>query len=94
MAYQVAEMSLAVGCVFLCVLLFRTRLIPRWLSVSGLIGYPLLMAGCIAEIFGLHIGLILTVPGMVFELALPFWLFIKGFQPEAYRGQPVVASSA
>ncbi|MDQ2742256.1 MAG: DUF4386 domain-containing protein [Chloroflexota bacterium] len=90
MAYQVAQISLAVGSIFLCVLLFRTQLIPRWLAVSGLIGYPILMAGAIAEIFGLHIGTILTIPGIFFELALPFWLFTKGFQSEAYRGQPVV----
>jgi Domain of unknown function (DUF4386) len=84
MAYQIAEMSLGVGCIFLCALLFRTRLIPRWLAVSGLIGYPILIVGTIAEIFGIHIGLYLTVPGMFFELALPFWLLIKGFQPEVY----------
>jgi hypothetical protein len=84
MAYQIGEMSLGFGALFLCSLLFRTRLIPRWLSISGLIGYAFLMAGAIAEIFGLHIGLMLTIPGMFFELVLPFWLFFKGFQPEAY----------
>jgi hypothetical protein len=42
------------------------------------------MAGSIAEIFGLHIGVLCTIPGMFFELVLPFWLFIKGFNPEAY----------
>jgi len=94
MAYQVAEMSLGVGCVFLCVLLFRTQLIPQWLAVSGLIGYLVLVAGTIAEIFGIHIGLYLTIPGFFFELVLPFWLFFKGFQPEAYLGQPVMASAA
>jgi hypothetical protein len=88
-AYQMGEMTLGVGGVFLCVLLFRTQLIPRWLAISGLIGYPLLAAGTIAEIFGIHIGLYLTIPGFFFELAMPFWLFVKGFQPEAYRGQPV-----
>jgi Domain of unknown function (DUF4386) len=87
MAYQIAEMMLAIGCVALCALLFRTRLIPRWLSISGLIGYPSLMAGAIAEIFGIHIGVVLTIPGMFFELVLPFWLFTKGFQPEAYSGE-------
>jgi hypothetical protein len=84
MAYNIGEISLAVGCVFLCALLFRTRLVPRWLSISGLIGYPVLMAGCIAKIFGIHIGTQLTIPGMFFELALPFWLIVKGFQPEVY----------
>ena len=88
-AYQMGEMTLGVGAVFLCLLLFRTQLIPRWLAISGLIGYPVLVAGTIAEIFGLHIGLYLTIPGFFFELVLPFWLFFKGFQPDAYRGQPV-----
>src|SRR2546422_730300 len=88
-AYQMGEMSLGVGAVFLCLLLLRTQLIPRWLAISGLIGYPILVAGTIAEIFGIHIGLYLTIPGFFFELVLPFWLFFKGFQPDAYRGQPV-----
>jgi hypothetical protein len=89
-AYQMGEMSLGVGAIFLCLLLFRTQLVPRWLAISGLIGYPILVAGTIAEIFGLHIGLYLTIPGFFFELVLPFWLFFKGFQPEAYRGQPTL----
>ena len=93
-AYQMGEMTLGVGAVFLCLLLFRTQLVPRWLAVSGLIGYPLLVAGTIAEIFGIHIGLFLTIPGFFFELVLPFWLFFKGFQPQAYQGQPVMASAA
>jgi len=88
-AYQMGEMTVGVGAVFLCLLLFRTQLVPRWLAVSGLIGYPILAAGTIAEIFGLHIGLYLTIPGAFFELVLPFWLFFKGFQPEAYQGLPI-----
>jgi len=89
-AYQMGEMTLGVGAVFLCLLLFRTQLVPRWLAISGLIGYPVLVAGTIAEIFGIHIGLYLTIPGFFFELVLPFWLFFKGFQPEAYQGPPTV----
>lgn len=49
-----------------------------------MIGYPILIAGTIAELFGTHIGVQLTIPGMFFELALPVWLITKGFQPEAY----------
>jgi Domain of unknown function (DUF4386) len=84
MAYQLAEMALGFGGVFLCALLFRTRLIPRFLAMWGVIGYVLLAAGTIAEIFGTHIGLALSIPGGLFELALGFWLLIKGFAPKAY----------
>lgn len=87
-AYQVGEMVLGVGCILFCTLLYRTRLVPRFLSISGLIGYPCLVVGTIAELFGLHIGLMLTIPGMFFELVLPLWLFIKGFEPTAYAPLP------
>src|SRR5712692_971308 len=62
-AYSIGEATLGVGGLFLCSLLFRTRLIPRFLAVGGLIGYVSLMVGMIAEIFGLHIGLMLSIPG-------------------------------
>ena len=84
MAYSIGEATLGVGSVFLCSLLFRSRLIPRFLAVGGLVGYVCLMVGMIAELFGLHIGLMLSIPGIFFEVGLPVWLFIKGFQPSAY----------
>jgi hypothetical protein len=84
MAYQISQMSLGIGAFFLCWLLFRTRLIPRWLAGLGVIGYALHVAGAIAEIFGIPISLILLIPGGLFELALAFWLLINGFNPEAY----------
>jgi hypothetical protein len=93
MAYQVGQMTLGVGATVLVVLLYRTRLVPRWLAISGLIGYPLHVAGTIFELFGVEIGLYLTMPGFFFELALPLWLLIKGFQRDAYEGRvPAVAS--
>jgi hypothetical protein len=94
MAYNTGEAVLAVGAIFFCLLLYRTRLIPRWLTISALIGYPCLLAGSLAELFGVHIGLMLTIPGMFFEIVLPFWLFTQGFQPQAYEGQPELEPAA
>jgi Domain of unknown function (DUF4386) len=87
MAYSIGEATLGVGGLFLCSLLFRTRLIPRFLAVGGFIGYVSLIMGMIAEIFGIHISLTLSIPGIFFEVGLPLWLFIKGFQPAAYSGR-------
>ncbi|GAA1953430.1 hypothetical protein GCM10009776_14090 [Microbacterium deminutum] len=89
-AYQVGQMTLGVGATVLCVILFRTRLVPRWIAVAGLVGYPCHVLGTIAELFGVHIGLYLTMPGFFFELALPLYLLIKGFRPEAYAGPAAV----
>src|SRR5579859_2702498 len=57
MAYSIGEATLGVGGLFLCSLLFRTRLIPRFLAVGGLVGYVSLTLGMLAELFGIHIGL-------------------------------------
>jgi hypothetical protein len=62
-------------------LLFRTRLIPRFLSVWGLIGYAIFMTGAVAEICGVHIGLICSIPGGLFELAVGIWLISRASSP-------------
>jgi hypothetical protein len=94
MAYQVGQMTLGVGATVLCVILFRTRLVPRWLAVAGLIGYPLHALGTVAEVFGVHVGLYFTMPGFFFELALPIWLLVKGFQRSAFEGPASPVSRA
>jgi hypothetical protein len=65
-------------------LLYRSRLIPRWIATLGVIGYPVLLAGCALDLFGVvdvteGVGLVALVPGGVFELILPIWLIVKGF---------------
>lgn len=88
-AYQIGQLSLAFGALFLCALLFRTALIPKWLAVWGLIGYALHLVGAAAEIFGAPISLVLLIPGGIFEVTLAIWLLIKGFTPAAYDPSPV-----
>ena len=83
-AYNIGQAVLSFGGVFLCWLLLRTGLVPRWLAALGLAGYLLHLAGSVAELFGVGIGLILLIPGGIFELLLAFWLLIKGFDREAY----------
>jgi hypothetical protein len=82
-AYQLAMMTLAVGNVFLWVLAFRIRLIPRWLSAWGVAGYGVFLVGAIAEIFAVPIGLRCSIPGGLFEVMLGCWLLIKGFETNA-----------
>ena len=82
-AYNVGQAILTFGGVFLCLLLFRTRLIPRVLAGLGVVGYVLHAAGSISEIFGLPLSLVLLIPGGIFEVGIAFWLIIKGFQPAA-----------
>jgi hypothetical protein len=65
-------------------LLYQSILIPRLLSVLGLIGYALLSIGVLLDLLGYFsmstkAGMLVYLPGGLFELFLPVWLFIKGF---------------
>ncbi len=91
-AYQIGQLSLAFGCLFLCALLIRSGLIPGWLAAFGLVGYALHLAGAAAEIFGAPISLVLLIPGGIFEVTLAVWLLVKGFTPAAYEGVPVTGA--
>lgn len=84
LAFQIAMLALGLGSIPFCILLYQSKLIPRALSVLGLIGYAALMLGTIAGLFGLinvtqGVGLLTVVPGGLFELIFPIWLFVKGF---------------
>ena len=73
-----------VGGLCMPVLLYRSRLVPRWITVLGLVGYPVLLAGSVLDVFGvadLTQGpeLVALVPGGLSELVLPIWLLARGF---------------
>ena len=87
------------GCLFTW-MLFRYRLVPRFISVVGLIGYALVFLYSIVGWFGLidltpgASGLgVLALPVAVFEIILlPFWLLFRGFKmPEAPEHPAAVA---
>jgi hypothetical protein len=69
-------------------LLYKSRLVPRGLSMIGIIGGPLLLASYFAVMFGL-IGQHTPLAGLssigvaLFEFSLGVWLVIKGFNPKA-----------
>lgn len=88
-SYQIAMSILGLGSLLLCALLYRSKLIPRWLSVWGFIGYALLLASALLDLSGVidtlsGAGMMLYIPGGIWELlAFPIWLFVKGFHISA-----------
>ena len=66
-------------------LLYKSSLVPRTLSLIGIIGAPLLVAGYMAILFGVigrHSPLagLAAVPVALFEFLLGVWLVVKGFK--------------
>jgi hypothetical protein len=72
------------GCWALNVVLYRSRLVPRWLSVWGLAGAVLVFAYGILGLFGLGVGLdsplmLLAMPIAFQEMVFAGWLIVRGF---------------
>ena len=67
---------------------YRSKLIPRWLSVWGLIGVPFWIASILLRMFGVIESLstsaiLFDLLIMVNEMVLAVWLIVKGFNPSA-----------
>ena len=63
--------------------LYQSRLVPRWLSVWGLIGAALWFANYFLQFFGVHLAELLFVPIAVQEMVFAVWLIVKGFDSSA-----------
>jgi len=72
-----------INAVLLGTLLFRGRLVPRWMPVLAFVGAPLLLASTLATVFGVWgqmsgLAGLAALPIAVWEFALGVWLVVKG----------------
>lgn len=70
------------GALILNFVLYRSELVPRWLSVWGLIGAILLIVMGLLRVFNYPV-IFLAVPIILNELALAILLIVKGFNSSA-----------
>ncbi|MFS0722389.1 DUF4386 domain-containing protein [Paenibacillus sp. 1P07SE] len=76
-----------IGAMLLYILFYLTRLIPRWLSVGGMIGGVIYLVVDLCLLFGLDLHLdVLYVPLALQEITMALWLLIRGFD-QAYLGE-------
>jgi hypothetical protein len=69
-------------------MLYRSRLVPRALSLIGIVGAFLLVAAYLAVMFGVvgqhdSAAGLAALPVALFEFALGVWLIVKGFDAKA-----------
>jgi len=75
-----------IGATCLYLSFYRTRLIPRWLSVWGFIGVVTYMASTLLKFFHMDTGGYGFYLEMVMapqEMVMAVWLIVKGFNPSA-----------
>jgi hypothetical protein len=77
-------LSLSVGSLMFYFLLYQTKLIPRWLSLWGLIGTIFTISASFLIMFNIidiitTIYIILNFPLILLEIVLAIWFIAKGF---------------
>ena len=72
------------GALFFYILLYRTLIIPKFISVWGIIATLTLFILTIIKLFGIEFEILnaLVIPIVLNELFLAIWLIIKGFNFE------------
>jgi hypothetical protein len=81
-------LTFGIGALMYYVVFYQHRLVPRWLTVWGLIGITLTIISAVLVMFHViapfsMIQVIFQMPILPQELVLAIWLIAKGFNPSA-----------
>jgi len=80
-----------IGAMFLYTLFYQTKLVPRWLSIWGIIGAVLYVTVALLKFFSFNFGFsaeFLYAPLGIQEMVMAVWLISKGFNQE-YLDSPM-----
>ena len=81
----VSSIIFLIGATCIYLTFYRTRLIPRWLSVWGFIAVVTSMAAALLNFFHMDTGIGFYLEMVMFpqEFVMAVWLIVKGFNPSA-----------
>jgi len=77
---QLIAIPFVLGALMFYVVLYRYRLVPRWLSTWALVGAALYIVAPLGSMFGLSLGVFMA-PLALQEMVMAVWLIGKGFNP-------------
>jgi hypothetical protein len=83
---SILDIVFPLGALIVYYLFYQSKLIPRWISVWGLIGAIMYLASGLLVMFGLitsTISDVLQLPIFLQEMVMAVWLIVKGFNPSA-----------
>jgi hypothetical protein len=91
-----AQFCFSLGSLMFYYILYKSKLVPRWLSGWSLIGAVLFLGSAFLAMFGYGsestIYLLFNAPGGVGEMVFAVWLIVKGFNPSAIASDPVITN--
>lgn len=91
-AFQMLNLVFGLSALMLYSMLYRAKLIPRFISVWGLVGAALVLANTVFDMFGISLGVLgnLGILMLLNEVFLGVWLIVKGFSPSAEAYEPAM----
>jgi hypothetical protein len=81
---QMSAIPFVIGALMFYFLLYTSKLVPRWLSVWGLVGAVLYIGAPLLRMFGLSFDYLMG-PLALQEMVMALWLIVKGFEPSERR---------
>jgi hypothetical protein len=76
-------------------LMYRSEIVPRWLSAWGFVGAVLILVAGLRGLYGHSptstLSILLTIPIGVQEMVLAVWLIVKGFTTPITPREPTGA---
>ena len=84
-----AVFAFSIGALMYYLIFYQSKLVPRWLSVWGIIGILLGVSNGLIDMFGgvpiETVSMLLDLPIFVNEMVLAIWLIVKGFNTSAIK---------
>jgi hypothetical protein len=80
-------LAFTISALILNYVLYQTKLVPRWLSIWGLIGAVLIFIYYLLQPFSINLVEILFLPIAVQEMVFAVWLIVKGFSPQEIKSK-------
>lgn len=84
LANPMTDFAFVFGALIFYYVLYSSRLVPRWLSVWGLVGAVLYIGPVLFRLSGLSFDY-LYGPLFLQEMVMAVWLIVKGFEPAERR---------
>ena len=95
---SVSTIVFCLGALIFYYLLFRSKLVPVWLSGWGLLAILLYLAAGLLAMFSLidpaSTQIYLNLPLAVQEMVLAVWLIVKGFNTPALAARPAIQAAS
>ena len=85
-AYMLGELAFFFSALMLYYLLYKTKLVPQWLSGLGIIGAIIWPVGSLSLAGPTYSGFFYIVI-FVQEMILAVWLIVKGFNPQVIQSK-------